>query len=59
MKVLGISGSPRREAISGTYKLVKTVAENTGHEYEIISLRGKKFQAAKLAFDAPKTIYAQ
>nr|WP_320119635.1 flavodoxin family protein [uncultured Marinifilum sp.] len=42
MKVLGISGSPRTETKSGTYKLVKTVLENTGCEYEIVSLRGKK-----------------
>ena len=42
MKVLGISGSPRKEGTSGTYKLVKTVVENTGCEYEIVSLRGKK-----------------
>lgn len=42
MKVLGISGSPRKEGTSGTYKLVKTVVENTGGEYEIVSLRGKK-----------------
>ncbi|WP_419659606.1 NADPH-dependent FMN reductase [Desulfosarcina variabilis str. Montpellier] len=42
MKVLGISGSPRKDGTSGTYKLVKTVVENTGCEYEIVSLRGKK-----------------
>ena len=42
MKVLGISGSPRKEGTSGTYKLVKTVMENTGCEYEMVSLRGKK-----------------
>jgi multimeric flavodoxin WrbA len=42
MKVLGISGSPRKEGKSGTYKLVKTVVENTGCEYEIVSLRGKQ-----------------
>ena len=42
MKVLGISGSPRKEGTSGTYKLVKTVVENTGCEYEIVSLRGKQ-----------------
>jgi multimeric flavodoxin WrbA len=42
MKILGISGSPRKEETSGVYKLVKTVLENTGIEYELISLRGKK-----------------
>jgi multimeric flavodoxin WrbA len=41
MKVLGISGSPRKESQSGTYKLVETVAQATGCDYEIISLRGK------------------
>ena len=42
MKVLGISGSPRREGTSGVYKLVKTVVENTECEYEIVSLSGKQ-----------------
>ena len=42
MKVLAISGSPRKEDTSGVYKLVSTVVENTGCEYEIVSLRGKK-----------------
>ena len=41
MKILGISGSPRKESQSGVYKLVQTVLENTGVEYEIVSLRGK------------------
>jgi multimeric flavodoxin WrbA len=42
MKILGISGSPRKDKTSGVYKLVKTVLENTGIEYDLISLRGKK-----------------
>jgi len=42
MKILGISGSPRKNNASGVYKLVETVLENTGIEYELISLRGKK-----------------
>ena len=42
MKILGISGSPRKDEISGVYKLVKTVLDNTGMEYDLISLRGKK-----------------
>lgn len=42
MKILGISGSPRKEETSGVYTLVKTVLENTGIDYELISLRGKK-----------------
>jgi len=41
MKILGISGSSRNESTSGTYRLVKTVLENTGIDYELISLRGK------------------
>ncbi|MDM8536645.1 flavodoxin family protein [Desulfobacterales bacterium HSG17] len=41
MKILGISGSPRKEETSGVFKLVKTVLENTGIEYELVSLRGK------------------
>ena len=41
MKVLGISGSPRKESQSGVYKLVQTVLENTGVDYDIVSLRGK------------------
>jgi len=42
MKILGISGSQRSDEMSGTRTLVKTVLENTGCEYELISLRGKK-----------------
>lgn len=41
MKILGISGSPRKSEQSSTYRLVETVLENTGIEYELISLRGK------------------
>lgn len=41
MKILGISGSPRKENKSGVYKLVSTVLENSGVDYEIVSLRGK------------------
>lgn len=42
MKILGISGSPRKEGQSGTLALVKTVLEYSGCDYELISLRGKK-----------------
>ena len=42
MKILGVSGSPRDDIISGVYKLVKTVLENTGCDYELVSLKGKK-----------------
>lgn len=41
MKILGISGSPRKDDKSGVFKLVKTVLENTGCEYELISLQKK------------------
>ena len=41
MKILGISGSPRKEDTSGVYTLVSTVLENTGIEYELVSLRQK------------------
>ncbi len=42
MKILGISGSPRKSETSGVNALVKTVLENTGMEYELFSLSGKK-----------------
>lgn len=41
MKVLGISGSPRGNETSGCYQLVKTICENTGVDYEVVSLAGK------------------
>lgn len=41
MKILGISGSPRKESQSGVTKLVQTVLENTGVDYELVSLRGR------------------
>ena len=41
MKILGISGSPRKASQSGVYKLVQTVLENTGVDYELVSLRKK------------------
>lgn len=41
MKILGISGSPRKESQSGVYKLVQTVLENTGVDFELVSLRNK------------------
>lgn len=41
MKILGISGSPRPESRSGSIKVVQKVLENTGCEYELISLHGK------------------
>lgn len=44
MKILAVSGSPRMEKRSSTLKLVKAVAENTGCEYDLVSLAGKKIQ---------------
>jgi multimeric flavodoxin WrbA len=41
MKILGISGSSRKDNISGTYKLVRAVLEASGCDYELISLKGK------------------
>jgi len=41
MKILGIVGSSRKEGVSGVHRLVTTVLENTAHEYEIVTLRGK------------------
>jgi multimeric flavodoxin WrbA len=38
MKILGISGSPRKKDVSGTHKLVSTVLEASGCEYELVSL---------------------
>ena len=42
MKILGIAGSTRKEGKSGVYKLVQTVLENTGCEYELVHLKSKK-----------------
>jgi len=44
MKILAISGSPRMEKRSSTLKLVKAVVENTGCEYDLVSLAGKNIQ---------------
>ena len=40
IKILGISGSPRHEGSSNCYRLVQTVLDATGMDYELISLRG-------------------
>ena len=42
MKILGISGSSRKDDISGTYKLVRAVLEASGCNYDLVSLKGKK-----------------
>ncbi|MEJ2155444.1 MAG: flavodoxin family protein [Desulfobacteraceae bacterium] len=42
MKILGVAGSTRKEGQSGVYKLVETVLENTGCDYELVHLRGKQ-----------------
>lgn len=41
MKILGISGSARGQETSGVYKVVKTLLEATGLDYELVSLKGK------------------
>lgn len=41
MRILGISGSPRKNEQSSVYRLVETVLKNTGMDYELISLRKK------------------
>jgi multimeric flavodoxin WrbA len=42
MRILGISGSPRKEETSGVAKLVQAVLEATGCAYDYVSLQGKK-----------------
>ncbi|NIA18995.1 MAG: flavodoxin family protein [Xanthomonadaceae bacterium] len=42
MKILGISGSPRKNEQSGVFALVQTVLENTGCNYDLISLAGRQ-----------------
>jgi len=42
MKILGIAGSTRKEERSGVYRLVQTVLENTGCDYELVHLKNKK-----------------
>ena len=44
MKILAISGSPRVKERSSTLKLVTAVAENTGVDFDLVSLAGKKIQ---------------
>jgi len=46
MKILGISGSPRKKDRSGAYKLVQTVLENTGCDYDFILLKRKLMSLA-------------
>jgi multimeric flavodoxin WrbA len=45
MMVLGICGSPRKEKKSGVYKLVNTVLEATGVDYESVSAASKTTSA--------------
>jgi len=42
MRILGISGSPRKDEVSGVSKLVRRVLEASGCDYEYVSLRAKK-----------------
>lgn len=41
MKILGISGSPRKNEQSSIHALITVVLENTGIDYELVSLRNK------------------
>lgn len=52
MKILGISGSPRKNQI--TEKAVRAVLEATGIEYEFISLHGKNIGACKCCLQCTK-----
>ncbi|NDV27552.1 flavodoxin family protein [Desulfovibrio sp. JC010] len=52
MKILGISGSPRKKG--STSELVQTVLEATGLETEFISLGGKKISACKYCLACAK-----
>jgi len=42
MRILGISGSPRKDETSGVASLVQTVLEASGCDYDYVSLSGKK-----------------
>jgi multimeric flavodoxin WrbA len=42
MKILGIAGSARKSSRSGVYRLVSTVLENTGEDFDLVHLAGKK-----------------
>ncbi len=44
---LGICDSPRKSDISGTYKFTKTVLENRGRNFKLVSLRDKKIFGCK------------
>jgi len=41
MKILGVVGSTRKSDVSGVHKLVQTVLDHTGCEYDLVALRGK------------------
>ncbi|HSH69647.1 MAG TPA: flavodoxin family protein [Deferrisomatales bacterium] len=55
MKILGISGSTRKDEQSGTLTLVRTVLEATGCEYELVSLRGKTIGGCVACLGCVKT----
>ncbi len=42
MNVMGVVGSTRDSNVSGVHKLVSTVLENTGVDYDLVSLKGKQ-----------------
>jgi multimeric flavodoxin WrbA len=55
MKILGISGSTRRDEQSGTHTLVRTVLEATGCEFELVSLRGRNIGGCIACLGCVKT----
>lgn len=58
MKILGISGSSRDDSLSGIHNLVKTVLENTGIDFELISLRGKNISEGGTSSDTRQETYS-
>lgn len=54
MKILGISGSPRNNQQSGVYQLVETVLENSGYDYELISLAGRQISGCTACLGCAK-----
>ncbi|HCE45767.1 MAG TPA: flavodoxin family protein [Lentisphaeria bacterium] len=54
MKILGICGSPRPEKISATYRVMDVLLKETGHEYELVSLRNLKFSGCTACLGCAK-----
>lgn len=54
MRILGISGSKRAPATSGTYQLVEHVLKATGLEYDLISLHDKRISGCTACLSCAK-----